>query len=80
MAMFERERGRIETDQTHAVGHPVRVGILYLFVRNTTRSLAADDLREDLAAEDPEAFGHYDTGQIMYHRARLQDAHLLPPA
>lgn len=78
MAMFGRNRGRIEADLTDAFGHPVRVAILALFTRDTDRSLAADDLRDALVADDPVAFGKYNVGQILYHRARLQDAELLP--
>lgn len=78
MALYGRDRGRIESDQTQALSHPVRIGILYLFTKDTDRSLAVEDLLADLIEDDPEAFGHFDAGQILYHRARLQDAQLLP--
>lgn len=78
MELFGRDRGRIEPDQAQALSHPVRMSILALFTKDTTRSLAAVDLLADLVAEDPEAFGDYNAGQILYHRARLQDARLLP--
>jgi hypothetical protein len=77
MAMFGRNRGRIETDLTDAFGHPVRVAILALFTRDPDRSLAGTDLRAALVADDA-AFEKYDVGQVLYHRARLQAAHLLP--
>lgn len=73
-----RDRNRIEADQTQALSHPVRLGILGLFTRDTDRSLAADALLKDLTAEDPDTFGDFNEGQILYHRARLQDAELLP--
>ena len=76
--MFGRNRRRIETDLTDAFGHPVRVAILALFTRDPDRSLAAADLRADLIADDPVAFEKYNLGQVLYHRARLQDAELLP--
>jgi hypothetical protein len=78
MSLYGRNRRRIEADQTQALTHPVRVGILTLFTRDTSRSLAADDLLEDLTAEDPDSFGGFSEGQVLYHRARLQDAELLP--
>lgn len=78
MALFGRNRGRIDTDLTDAFGHPVRVAILALFTRDTDRSLAAVDLRAALVADDAAAFEKYNVGQVLYHRARLQAAHLLP--
>jgi hypothetical protein len=78
MARFGRDRGRLRTDHTQTLTHPVRIGILSLFARNPGRSLAAADLLAALTAEDPDAYGGFDAGQIAYHRARLQDADLLP--
>jgi hypothetical protein len=78
MSLHGRDRDRIETDQTKALSHPVRIGILGLFTRDTDRSLAAADLLADLIEEDPAAFGRLDAGQVLYHRARLQDAELIP--
>lgn len=63
---------------TDAISHPVRIGILALFTRKPDRSLAGADLLADLVAEDPDAFGHYKVGQILYHRSCLQRAKLLP--
>lgn len=77
MSLHGRNRGRIEPDQTQALSHPVRIGILALVARDRKRSLAAADLLADLVAEDPSAFADFDVGQILYHRARLQDARLL---
>jgi len=71
---------RLPTAQTQALGHPVRLGILGLFTKDRNRSLAVTDLRTDLIAEDPAEFGRYTTSQVAYHRARLQDAELLPTA
>ncbi|HWJ41912.1 MAG TPA: hypothetical protein VNR67_00600 [Solirubrobacterales bacterium] len=42
--------------------------------------MAVADLRADLIAEDPAEFEKYSCSQIAYHRARLQDAELLPTA
>lgn len=78
MTMFGRNRGRIEPDLTDAFAHPARVAILALFTRDTSRSLAAVDLRDALVADDAAAFEKYNVGQVLYHRARLQAAHLLP--
>jgi hypothetical protein len=78
MAMFGRSRGRIELDQTQALSHPVRIGILGVFTKDPVRSLAASDLLDDLIAEDPDMFGEFSVSQVAYHRARLQDAQLLP--
>jgi hypothetical protein len=78
MAHHGRSRHRIETAQTQALGHPVRLGILALFTRDKGRALAAKDLRADLHEADPDTFAEFDTAQILYHRARLQDADLLP--
>jgi hypothetical protein len=78
MALFGRDRGRIETDLTQALSHPVRLGILALFTTDTLRSLAAEDLLSDLIEVDRDRFDRYSAGQILYHRARLQDVHLIP--
>lgn len=78
MELFGRNRGRIEPDLTDVLGHPVRLAILSLFTRDPDRSLAAGDLRAALVADDAAAFEKYDVGQVLYHRARLQAAHLLP--
>jgi hypothetical protein len=77
MELFGRDRGRFEVDQTQAISHPVRLRILELFTRDTDRSLAAVDLRAALVSED-DAFEKYGIGQVLYHRARLQAADLLP--
>lgn len=78
MARFRRDRNRIEADQTRVLSHPVRLSIMGLYTKDEDRSLRADGLLADLMAEDPDAFGELSEGQILYHRARLQDAQLLP--
>lgn len=78
MALYGRDRNRLDANQTQAISHPVRLDILGLFTKDRARSLAADDLLTDLLADDPETYAKYDAGQIFYHRARLQDARLLP--
>lgn len=40
--------------------------------------MAVADLRAALVAKDPAEFEKYDMSQVAYHRARLQDAELLP--
>jgi len=67
---------RRKADQARS--HPVRRGILALFTKNPERSLAVGALLLDLAAENPDSIGQLNEGQILYHRARLQDAELLP--
>lgn len=69
---------RLPTAQVQALDHPVRLGILGLFTKDRSRSLAVADLRAALIAEDPAEFEKYAASQIAYHRARLQDAELLP--
>ena len=78
MSRFGRDRNRIEGDRTQALSHPVRRRILALFTKDRDRSLAVDVLLADLVAEDSGQFGKFNEGQIAYHRARLQDAELLP--
>jgi hypothetical protein len=74
MALYGRDRGRIEADRTKALSHPMRLCILELFTRDTNRSLEAKPLAEDLAADFPDAC----IAQVAYHLARLRDAKLLP--
>ena len=76
--MTPDEHSRLPTAQMQALDHPVRLGIIGLFTKDRGRSLAAADLRAALIAEDPAEFGKYATSQVSYHRARLQDAQLLP--
>jgi hypothetical protein len=78
MAFEGRDRNRIRGDRAHALGDPIRVAILDLFTKDGSRSLAADDLLADLTAENPNTCGKLHAGQVAYHRARLQDAELLP--
>jgi DNA-binding transcriptional ArsR family regulator len=61
-----------------AKGHPTRRRILALFKENERRSLAAADLLRDLRAAHPDEYKGIKPKQIHYHRARLQDAELLP--
>jgi hypothetical protein len=78
MERFRPNPSRIEPDLLQAFSHPVRIGIMALFAKDACRSLAAEDLLTALLAEDPGAFGGFKVSQIRYHRARLQDAELLP--
>lgn len=78
MPRYGRDRGRLETDQTQALSHPVRLSILDLFTKDRRRSLAAEDLLADLIEIDRDAFEKFKPAQIAYHRARLQDVHLIP--
>jgi hypothetical protein len=78
MTPFGRDRGRLETDQTQALSHPVRMAILNLFTQNQERSLRTDDLLADLIEMDRSTFERFNSSQIAYHRARLQDAELIP--
>lgn len=78
MELFGRDRHRLEAEQTKALDHEVRLGILELFTKDRRRPLDAESLLSDLLLKDPEKFGKYKPAQIVYHRARLQDARLLP--
>lgn len=78
MARFGHDRRRLETDQTQALGHPVRIDILGLFTKDRQRPLDAKSLLSDLRKEDAETYQMYSLAQIAYHRARLQEAELLP--
>jgi hypothetical protein len=78
MALYRRDRHRLETDQQQALDHPVRIAILDLFTKDRRRPLDAESLLSDLLLKDPEKFGGYHPAQIAYHRVRLQDAQLLP--
>lgn len=72
------DRRQLKQDEIRLLSHPVRLGILGLFTKDSGRSLLAADLLADLAAEDPHQFKEFGLSQIAYHRARLQDAGLLP--
>jgi DNA-binding transcriptional ArsR family regulator len=74
MARLGRDRGRVESDQTQALSHPIRLRILELFKRDTDRALAAQSLVSDLAADYPGV----EIRQVAYHVAVLRDADLLP--
>jgi hypothetical protein len=78
MALFGRDRCRLEAEQKKALEHEVRIGILELFTKDRQRSLDAKILLSDLLLKDPQRFDKYLPAQIAYHRARLQDAQLLP--
>jgi hypothetical protein len=76
MALFGRDRGRIEADQKHALAHPVRFRIWSLFTLEKDRLLTARALHPDLTKEDE--FRDVTVSQVNYHVARLKDAQLLP--
>jgi hypothetical protein len=77
MALFGRNRGRLETDNLTELAHPVRFWIITLFTQDTDRSLTADSLTADLTNQAPD-LGKLTLAQVAYHVARLQDAALLP--
>lgn len=76
--LHRADRHPLQFKQAQALNHPVRIGVLSIFTRDTARSLAVEDLLADLTVEDPETFGEFNVRQIAYHRARLRDADLLP--
>ena len=76
MALFGRDRGRIETDQKRALAHPVRFRIWSLFSEDTDRPLTSAALHADLIEE--RKFRDLTVSQVDYHVARLKDAQLLP--
>jgi hypothetical protein len=79
MALWGRDRNRIDADQTQATHHPVRVRIVELFTRNQLRPMEADVLSADLLTEFPDLKAkEAKPAQIAYHVAVLKDAQLLP--
>jgi hypothetical protein len=79
MPLFGRDRGRIETDQTKATAHPLRLRIVELFTRNELRPLQCDVLAADLLTEFPDLKPQEARPrQVAYHVAVLKDAALLP--
>lgn len=74
MALHGGDRGRIETDQTKALEHPMRLRIVELFTRDEARSMAAEPLAADLAT----FFPGVKIRQVAYHVAVLRDAKLIP--
>lgn len=79
MALFGRDRNRIEADQTKATQHPVRVRIVELFTRNQLRSMEVDILLADLLTEFSDIKPSLARpAQVAYHVAVLKDARLLP--
>ena len=76
MALFGRDRGRIEVDQKRALAHPLRFRIWSLYTKDEDRPLTAGALHADLAKEDE--FRDVTVSQVNYHVARLKDAQLLP--
>lgn len=79
MALYGRDRRRIEADQTQATQHPIRVRIVELFTRNRLRPMEAAVLSADLLTEFPDLKANEaKPAQIAYHVAVLRDAQLLP--
>lgn len=76
MELFGRDRNRIQTDRTRALGHPTRLRILEVIARERVPSLSVETLTEALVATP--GFEHVSAGEVNYHRARLQAAELLP--
>lgn len=67
---------RLRHLQARALSHPVRVRILELHHRDRGRSLTAESLAAQLATTP--GFESMNAARVSYHRARLQDAELLP--
>lgn len=59
-----------------ALGHPIRIQIVALFVKDRSRSMAAKSLAADLVTFFPKV----KVRQVAYHTAILRDAHLIPTA
>ena len=76
MPLFGRNRNRIKADQTHALSHPLRLRIVEMATRERGRSLSIESLTTDLARTP--GYEHVKPSEVNYHRARLQDAGLLP--
>jgi hypothetical protein len=79
MALWGRDRNRIEGDQTQATDHPIRLKIVELFTRDPLRPLECDVLAADLLTEFPDLKAKdAKPALIAYHVAVLKDAQLLP--
>jgi DNA-binding transcriptional ArsR family regulator len=78
MPLFGRNRNRIKADQTQALSHPLRLRIMEMHLREPDRSLSVESLTADLARTP--GYEHVKPSEVSYHRARLLDAELLPPA
>jgi len=76
MALFGRDRGRIETDEQRALAHPTRFRIWGLYTEKPDRALTAVAFHADLVKE--EGFRGLSVSQVGYHLACLQDAELIP--
>ena len=76
MSLFGRNRNRIKADQAQALSHPLRLRILEMATHERGRSLSVESLTADLAGMP--GYEHVKPSEVNYHRARLQDAGLLP--
>ena len=76
MPLHGRDDRRLGNTQTRALNHPLRLRILEMHKRERGRSLSVESLTTDLART--REYGHVTPGEVKYHRARLQDAELLP--
>jgi len=68
---------RLDTDQLHALAHPIRIRIVALFTEDTDRALTPKAVVRALAVEAAD-LGRLSISQVAYHLARLRDARLLP--
>ncbi len=75
MPLSDRDRDRIETKQTQALNHPLRLRILEMHKRMRGQPLSVDTLTTALA-QTPE-YEHVKAAEVKYHRDRLLDAELL---
>lgn len=67
---------RLARLQRQALDHPLRLRILEMYHRDRGRSLSVESLTADLTSTP--GFEGIDVARVNYHRARLQDAELLP--
>lgn len=73
--MGPQERHQLDQIQ-HALNHPLRLRILEMHKRERGRSLSVEALTADLAMT--REYEDVTPSLVGYHRARLQDADLLP--
>jgi hypothetical protein len=76
MPQRRSERDRLDTTQTQALSHPLRLRILEMQTRMRNRPLSVETLMAVLA--ETREYRDVKVAEVKYHQARLQDAKLIP--